>query len=58
MSVSTIVVVMNMTFHVFDTQRGALAATPGIVTSYPGGDTAVRELQPLGAGLRLSLIHI
>ncbi|WP_409431320.1 phosphoribosyltransferase family protein [Mycobacterium sp. SMC-16] len=43
---------MNMTFHVFDTQRGALAATPGIVTSYPGGDTAVRELQPLGAGLR------
>ena len=52
MSVSTIVVVMNMTFHVFDTERGVLSTAPGIVTSYPGGDTAVRELEPLGAGLR------
>mgnify|MGYP000361318091 FL=1 len=43
MSISSTVVFMNMTFHVFDTERGVLADAPGIVTSYPGGDTAVRE---------------
>lgn len=43
---------MNLTFHVFDTERGVLSTAPGIVTSYPGGDTAVRDLEPLGARFR------
>lgn len=52
MSISIIVVLMNLTFHVFDTECGVLSTAPGIVTSYPGGDTAVRELEPLGPGSR------
>ena len=52
MSISSTVVVMNLTFHVFDIERGVLSTAPGIVASYPGGDTAVRELAPLGAGFR------
>ena len=52
MSICITVIIMNATFHVFDTERGVLSTAPGIVTSYPGGDTAVRELEPLGAGLR------
>ncbi|MUL74668.1 phosphoribosyltransferase family protein [Mycolicibacterium sp. CBMA 226] len=43
---------MNLTFHVFDTERGVLSTAPGIVTSYPGGDTAVRELEAVGGGFR------
>ncbi len=41
---------MSLSFHVFDPRDRNLAPASGAVESYPGGDVAVRHLQPAPGG--------
>lgn len=40
---------MGISFHTFRPDTGDLVRAPGEVTAYPGGDTAVRHLEPAPA---------
>ncbi|MFA5608205.1 MAG: phosphoribosyltransferase family protein [Leucobacter sp.] len=40
---------MSLSFHTFDARTGRLDPAMGSVTSYPGGDTSVRHLEPVTA---------
>lgn len=41
---------MSLTFHTFDPDPRQLCPAPGAVEAYPGGDVAVRHLQPAPTG--------
>lgn len=43
---------MSLSFHTFDPATRRLAPANGAVEAYPGGDVAVRHLQPAPAGRR------
>ena len=43
---------MSLSFHTFDPDTRRLDAAPGAVEAYPGGDVAVRHLEPVTAGRR------
>ncbi|MCV7111694.1 phosphoribosyltransferase family protein [Mycolicibacterium setense] len=41
---------MSLSFHTFDPVTPQLRAAPGAVEAYPGGDVAVRHLEPVSGG--------
>ncbi|MGV0804270.1 phosphoribosyltransferase family protein [Mycolicibacterium setense] len=43
---------MSLSFHIFDPATRRLDDAPGTVEAYPGGDIAVRHLEPVAAGRR------
>ncbi len=43
---------MSLTFHTFDPATRRMDLAPGAVEAYPGGDIAVRRLEPVPAGRR------